>query len=108
MNSRGHLRWGRPCLVHGPATTVTAPARETVPPVPDGTVVITANRSSLPCGHSGFQRRAQGPEMIAIVIVEVYEPDDALAGTFTHQPTGLAAVLPPMTTAPSPEAAAAL
>ena len=40
--------------------------------------------------------------MTAIVIDEVYAPAIALPGTLTHQPTGLAAVLPPMTIEPSP------
>lgn len=43
--------------------------------------------------------------MIAIVIVEAYEPADASPGTLTHQPTGFAAVLPPMTICPRPVAA---
>jgi hypothetical protein len=43
-----------------------------------------------------------------MVTVEVYAPADALAGTLIHQPTGLAEPLPPMTTCPTPVAAAVL
>ncbi len=40
------------------------------------------------------------------LIVEVYVPACAFAGMFTHQPTGWAAVLPPMVICPRPVAAA--
>src|SRR5580692_5430704 len=53
-----------------------------------------------------FPRSIHGPETIAKVTVEVYEPATALAGTFTHHPTGFACVLPPMTICPRPVAAA--
>jgi hypothetical protein len=61
---------------------------------------IPWRRHLAPPGHH------QGPEMISIVIVDVYEPDEALAGTLTHQPTGFACALPPMTIWPRPVAAA--
>lgn len=103
--ARSGCRWLRvlgPCIGGRRAREEDAPAR------PGRHRRHDREEITMPRGHSGVGKQAQGPETIAIVTVDVYEPADALAGTLTYQPTGLAAVLPPMTGSPSPDAAAAL